>query len=89
MRKKDLRLIPLYVVSSSPPDMPVVIDDIFNRSGSAELVEYVIDDCIDGCTTPASERIGDKIENVKRLRVGHIESGIVSKDPDGSMIALS
>ncbi len=33
--------------------------------------------------------MGEKIENVKRLRVGHIAPEIVSKDPGGNIVALS
>ncbi|MCP4265636.1 MAG: redoxin domain-containing protein [Candidatus Brocadiaceae bacterium] len=63
--------------------------NIFNKRGPAEMAEYVIDDYIDGCTVPISKRMSKKIENVERLRVGHIAPEIVSKDPDGNMIALS
>jgi peroxiredoxin len=63
--------------------------DIFNKRGPVEIAEYIIDDYIDGCAAPISERMGKKVENIERLRVGHIAPEIISKDPAGNMIALS
>jgi peroxiredoxin len=43
----------------------------------------------EGCRKPLSERTVEKIENLKRLRVGQIAPDIVSKGTDGKTIALS
>jgi peroxiredoxin len=63
--------------------------DIFNERGPAELADYVVDNYVEGCGKPLSERTVEKIEKFKRLRVGQIAPEIVSKDADGNTITLS
>ncbi len=63
--------------------------DTFNNKGLAELADYVVDNYVEGCGKPLSVRTVEKIENIKRLRVGQIAPEIVSKDTDGKTIALT
>ncbi len=63
--------------------------DTFHKKGVEELADYVVDNYVEGCGKPLSERTVEKIENLKRLRVGQIAPEIVSKDTDGKTIALS
>jgi peroxiredoxin len=63
--------------------------DTFHKKGLPKLAEYVMDTYEEGCRKPLSERTVEKIENLKRLRVGQIAPDIVSKGTDGKTIALS
>ncbi len=63
--------------------------DTFNNKGLSKLADYVVDNYIDGCSKPLTERTVEKIADIKRLRVGQIAPDIVSKDTDGKTIALS
>ncbi|MCP5006119.1 MAG: AhpC/TSA family protein [Planctomycetes bacterium] len=63
--------------------------DTFNKQGVPQLADYVIDNYADGCSTPLSIGTEEKIENIKRLRVGKIAPNIVSNGPDGKPVALS
>ncbi|MFQ5965455.1 MAG: peroxiredoxin family protein, partial [Candidatus Scalinduaceae bacterium] len=63
--------------------------DTFHNKGLSKLADYVVDNYIDGCSKPLTERTVEKIENLKRLRVGQIAPEIISKDTDGKTIALS
>jgi peroxiredoxin len=63
--------------------------DTFNNKGLSELADYVVANYVDGCSKPLTERTVEKIEDLKRLRVGQIAPDIVSKDTDGKTIALS
>ncbi len=63
--------------------------DIFNKKGLSKLADYVVDNYVEGCSNPLAERTVEKIENIKRLRVGEIAPEIISKDTDGKTIALS
>ena len=63
--------------------------DTFQTKGLPKLAEYVIDTYEEGCGKPLSARTGEKIENLKRLRVGQTAPEIVSQNPDGKTIALS
>lgn len=63
--------------------------DTFQKKGLSELADYVVDNYIDGCSKPLSSKTVEKIEDLKRLRVGQIAPEIVSKDTDGKTIALS
>ncbi len=63
--------------------------DAFNNKGLPKLADYIVDNYVEGCGKPLSERTVEKIESLKRLRVGQIAPEIVSKDTDGKTIALS
>ncbi len=63
--------------------------DTFNKKGLSELADYVVDNYVEGCSKPLSKRTVEKIENIKRLRVGQTAPEIVSNDSDGKTIALS
>jgi len=66
--------------------------DIFDQSGPEELVDYVVDkfdNYAEGCNLSPSESTAEKIQGLKRLRVGQLAPEIVSKDPDGNRVALS
>ena len=63
--------------------------DTFNNKGLSKLADYVVDNYVEGCSKPLTERTVEKIENLKRLRVGRIAPDIVSKDTNGKAIALS
>jgi peroxiredoxin len=63
--------------------------DTFNNKGLSELADYVVDNYVEGCGKPLSERTVEKIESLKRLRVGQIAPEIVSKGTDGNTITLS
>ncbi len=63
--------------------------DTFQNKGLSELVDYVVDNYVDGCSAPLSEKTVRKVENIKRLRVGQIAPDIVSKDTKGNTINLS
>ncbi len=53
------------------------------------MADYVVDNYVEGCSNPLTESTVEKIENLKRVRVGQIAPEIVSKDSDGKTIALS
>ncbi len=63
--------------------------DTFQKKGLPKLAEYVVNNYVDGCSKPLSERTVEKIESLKRVRVGQIAPEIVSKDSDGKTIVLS
>ncbi len=63
--------------------------DTFNSKGLSKLVDYVVDNYVDGCSKLLTERTVEKVERIKRLRVGQIAPEIVSKNADGETIALS
>jgi peroxiredoxin len=63
--------------------------DTFHNKGLSELADYVVDNYIDGCSKPLSEKTVEKIKDIKRVRVGQLAPEIVSKDTDGKTIALS
>ena len=63
--------------------------DTFHKKGLPKLAEYVMDTYEEGCGKPLSGRTVEKIENLKRLRVGQVAPEIASKDTDGKTIALS
>ena len=63
--------------------------DAFNKKGLSELADYVVDNYVEGCSNPLTESTVEKIESLKRVRVGQIAPEIVSKDTDGKTIALS
>ncbi len=63
--------------------------DTFNKKGLSELADYVVDNYVEGCRNPLTESTVEKIEGLKRVRVGQIAPEIVSKDSDGKTIALS
>lgn len=66
--------------------------DIFVGKGPEELVDYVvdsIDNYTQGCKVPLSEKTVESIESIKQLRVGQIAPEVVSRDPQGKLVALS
>ncbi|MCP4253603.1 MAG: redoxin domain-containing protein [Candidatus Scalindua sp.] len=63
--------------------------DTFNKKGLSESADYVVDNYVEGCSKPLSKRTVEKIENIKRLRVGQTAPEIVSNDSDGKTIAMS
>ncbi len=66
--------------------------DLFNEKGPEELVDYVIgkiDSHEQGCVSSLSEVTVERIESLKRLRVGQMALDVVSQDPDGNPVALS
>ncbi len=62
--------------------------DTFQEKGLPEMADYVVDNYVEGCSAPLSEKTISKIENIKRLRVGQIAPDIVSKDTDGNTATL-
>lgn len=66
--------------------------DFFYERGYEELVSYIIDNTdnyVEGCDAPLSEATAERIEIIKRLRIGQRCPEIVSKDPDGNPVTLS
>lgn len=66
--------------------------DVFVEKGPEEVADYIVDNIdnyTQGCEVPLSEITVESIKSIKRLRVGQIAPEIVSKDPDGKLIALS
>jgi peroxiredoxin len=63
--------------------------DTFNKKGLSDMSDYVVDNYEDGCGKPLSAKTVEKIEELKRLRVGHIAPEIVSKGTNGKTVALS
>jgi peroxiredoxin len=63
--------------------------DTFHNKGLSELADYVVDNYVDGCSKPLTERTVEKIESLKRLRGGQIAPEIVSEGTDGKTTALS
>ncbi|NOG83454.1 MAG: TlpA family protein disulfide reductase [Planctomycetes bacterium] len=63
--------------------------DTFREKGLPKLAEYVLDAYEEGCHNPLSTKTADKIEKLKRLRVGQVAPEIVSENPDGKTIPLS
>ncbi len=63
--------------------------DTFNKKGLSDLTDYVVDNYVDGCSNPLTERTAEKIEGIKRVRVGQIAPEIISQNSDGETIALS
>ncbi|MCP4254067.1 MAG: redoxin domain-containing protein [Candidatus Scalindua sp.] len=63
--------------------------DTFNKKGLSELADYVVDNYVDGCSNPLTKRTAEKIEGIKRVRVGQIAPEIISQNFDGETIALS
>ncbi len=60
----------------------------FHKKGLPKLAEYVMDRYEEDCVRPLSARTVEKIEGLKRLKVGQIAPEIISQNPDGETIAL-
>ena len=63
--------------------------NLFNKRGLAELENYVIDNYVQGCDKPLSERTLQTVERLKSLSIGRKAPEIVSRDPEGNTIKLS
>ena len=66
--------------------------DIFHDNGPEGLVDYVVDNVdkyMEGCSSPLSEITVDRLQGIKRLRVGQLAPDITANGTDENLVALS